>query len=134
MNIGLIAHDTKKILLQNFCVAYRSILAKHELYATGTSGRLIHEVTNLNIHKFLPGHVGGELQLASMIEQGNIDLLFCLHDPLKPKKNEPDAHALISLCDLHCIPLATNMASAEMLIKPLDRGELDWREIYREKQ
>ncbi|MDD3279585.1 MAG: methylglyoxal synthase [Lachnospiraceae bacterium] len=131
MNIGLIAHDAKKILLQNFCVAYRSILVKHELYATGTSGRLITEASNLTVHKFLPGHVGGEQQLASMIEQGNIDLLFCLHDPLKPKKHEPDAHELISLCDLHCIPLATNMASAEMLIKSLDRGELDWREIYR---
>ena len=131
MNIGLIAHDEKKTLLQNFCVAYRPILFRHELYATGTSGRLIQEAANLPVHKFLPGHVGGEQQLASMIEQGSIDLLICLHDPLRPKKHEPDAHELISLCDLHCIPLATNLASAEMLIKSLERGELDWREIYR---
>lgn len=131
MNIGLIAHDAKKTLLQNFCVAYRSILIKHELYATGTSGRLIQEAANLPVHKFLPGHIGGEQQLAAMLEQGDLDLLICLHDPLRPKKHEPDAHELISLCDLHCIPLATNMGSAEMLIKSLDRGELEWREIYR---
>lgn len=131
MNIGLIAHDAKKTLLQNFCVAYRSILVKHELYATGTSGRLIQEAANLPVHKFLPGHIGGEQQLAAMLEQGDLDLLICLHDPLRPKKHEPDAHELISLCDLHCIPLATNMGSAEMLIKSLDRGELEWREIYR---
>lgn len=131
MNIGLIAHDAKKTLLQNFCVAYRHILLRHTLYATGTSGRLIQEAANLSVYKFLPGHVGGEQQLATMIEQGSIDLLIFLHDPLKPKKNEPDAHELISLCDLHCIPLATNLASAEMLIKSLERGELDWREIYR---
>lgn len=131
MNIGFIAHDAKKMLIQNLCVAYRSILNGHELYATGTTGRLIQEAANLPVHKFLPGHVGGEQQLASMIEQGAIDLLICLHDPLKPQKHEPDAHELISLCDLHCIPLATNLASAEMLIKSLERGELDWREIYR---
>ena len=71
MNIGLIAHESKKKLLQNFCIAYRSILSKHELYATGTSGRLIEEATNLTVHKLLAGHVGGEQQMASMIE------LFC---------------------------------------------------------
>mgnify|MGYP001001354835 CR=1 len=131
MNIGLIAHDTKKTLLQNFCIAYRSILTKHELYATGTSGRLVQEETNLNVHKFLSGHVGGEQQLASMIDQGLIDLMFCFYDPLKPRKQETDVHELVRLCDLHCIPVATNMATAEMLIKSLDRGDLDWREICR---
>lgn len=131
MNIGLIAHDTKKTLLQNLCIAYRSILLKHELHATGTSGRLVQEAANLPVHKFLPGHLGGKQQLASMVEQGGIDLLICLHDPMSPKSYEPDVHELINLCDLHCIPLATNLASAEMLIKSLERGELDWREIYR---
>lgn len=131
MNIGLIAHDTKKALLQNLCIAYRPILLKHELHATDTSGRLVQEAANLSVHKFLPGHLGGEEQLASMVEQGGIDLLICLHDPMSPKSYEPDVHELINLCDLHCIPLATNLASAEMLIKSLERGELDWREIYR---
>ena len=97
MNIGLVAHDTKKMLMQNFCIAYRGILARNELYATGTTGRLIEEVTNLNIHKFLAGHLG----------------------------------AIVSLCDAHNIPIATNLATAELLIKALDRGDLEWREFYK---
>ena len=78
MNIGLVAHDTKKMLMQNFCIAYRGILARNELYATGTTGRLIEEVTNLNIHKFLAGHLGGEQQLGAQIEHNNIDLMIFL--------------------------------------------------------
>ena len=81
MNIGLIAHESKKKLLQNFCIAYRSILSKHELYATGTSGRLIEEATNLTVHKLLAGHVGGEQQMASMIEQNQMDLVIFLCGP-----------------------------------------------------
>ena len=69
MNIGFIAHDSKKHLMQNFCIAYRGILSKHELYATGTTGRLIEEAANLNVHKFLAGHLGGEQQMCAMIEQ-----------------------------------------------------------------
>ena len=74
MNIGLIAHDSKKKLMQNFCIAYRGILNKHELYATGTTGRLIEEVTNLNVHKYLAGHLGGQQQLASQIEHNDMDI------------------------------------------------------------
>ena len=84
MNIGLVAHDTKKMLMQNFCIAYRGILARNELYATGTTGRLIEEVTNLNIHKFLAGHLGGEQQLGAQIEHNNIDLMIFLRDPYTP--------------------------------------------------
>ena len=131
MDIGFIAHDTKKMLLQNFCIAYRGILSKNSLYATGTSGRLIEEATGLNVHKFLAGHVGGVQQLASMIEQNQLDLMLFLCDPLKPKKHEPDVHQIATLCDIHCIPFATNLATAELLIKSLERGEMDWREIYR---
>ena len=97
MNIGLVAHDTKKMLMQNFCIAYRGILARNELYATGTTGRLIEEVTNLNIHKFLAGHLGGEQQLGAQIEHNNIDLMIFLRDPYTPKRHEPDAHAIVSL-------------------------------------
>ena len=79
MNIGLVAHDTKKMLMQNFCIAYRGILARNELYATGTTGRLIEEVTNLNIHKFLAGHLGGEQQLGAQIEHNNIDLMIFMN-------------------------------------------------------
>ena len=85
MYIGLIAHDAKKKLMQNFCIAYRGILSKHELYATGTTGRLIEEVTNLTLHKYLPGHLGGSQQLGAQIEHNQIDLLIFLRDPLAPK-------------------------------------------------
>ena len=131
MNIALIAHDAKKKLMQNFCIAYRGILSKNELYATGTTGRLIEEVTNLNVHKFLAGHLGGEQQIGAAIEHNEIDLVIFLRDPEQPKQHEPDVHRIIRLCDVHSIPLATNLATAEMLIKSLDRGEMDWREIYR---
>lgn len=131
MNIGLIAHDAKKTLLQNLCIAYRAVLAKHTLYATGTSGRLIEEATGLNVLKYLAGHVGGVQQMGSQIEQNDLDLVIFLRDPEQQKQREPDVHRIIRLCDVHSIPLATNLATAEMLIKSLDRGEMDWREIYR---
>lgn len=131
MNIGLIAHDAKKKLMQNFCIAYRGILNKHELYATGTTGRLIEEVTNLSVHKYIAGHLGGEQQFGSQIENNDIDMVIFLRDPLHPKKHEPDINNIFTLCDIHNIPLATNLATAELLILALDRGDLDWREFYK---
>ena len=131
MNIGLIAHDSKKKLMQNFCIAYRGILSKNELYATGTTGRLIEEVTNLNIHKYLAGHLGGKQQLGSQIEHNQMDLLIFFRDPLTPHSHEPDVNDIFRLCDMHNIPLATNLATAELLIKSLDRGDLEWREMYK---
>ena len=131
MNIGLIAHDGKKKLMQNFCIAYRGILNKHELFATATTGRLIEEVTNLTIHKYLAGPLGGEQQMASQIEQNQLDLLIFLRDPLTPKSHEPDVNNVVKLCDTHNIPLAMNLATAELLILALDRGDLEWREMYK---
>ncbi len=131
MNIGLIAHDAKKKLMQNFCIAYRGILSKNQLYATGTTGRLIEEVTNLTVHKYIAGHLGGEQQLGSQIENNDIDMVIFLRDPLHPKVHEPDINNIFKLCDTHNIPLATNLATAELLIKALDRGDLDWREFYK---
>ena len=131
MNIGLIAHDGKKKLMQNCCVAYRGILAKHELYATGTTGRLIEDATGLQVHKLLTGHVGGEQQIGAMIEQNHIDLVLFLRDPETPKDNEPDITKAIRLCDIHNVPLATNIATAEVLLKSLERGDLEWREMYK---
>ncbi|WP_432628328.1 methylglyoxal synthase [Brotaphodocola sp.] len=131
MNIGLIAHDSKKKLMQNFCIAYRGILSKHELYATGTTGRLVEEVTNLNVHKYLAGHLGGQQQLAAQIEHNEMDMMIFLRDPLTPKSHEPDVNDVVRLCDIYNIPLATNLATAELLVKALDRGDLEWREIYR---
>ena len=130
MNIGFIAHDSKKHLMQNFRIAYRGILSKHELYATGTTGRLIEEAANLNVHKFLAGHLGGEQQMCAMIEQNQMDLVIFLRDPLNPKSHEPDIHKAIRLCDMHNIPLASNVATAELLIKSLEHGDLEWREAY----
>ena len=129
MNVGLIAHDSKKKLMQNFCIAYRGILSKHELYATGTTGLLIEEVTNLRIHKFLPGETGGARQLASQIEQGNLDMVIFLRDPLYVKAQEPEVNSIVRLCDSYNIPIATNLATAELLIKALERGDLEWRNI-----
>ncbi|MDY3919394.1 MAG: methylglyoxal synthase [Candidatus Limivivens sp.] len=131
MNVGLVAHDAKKKLMQNFCIAYRGILCKNNLYATATTGRLVEEVTNLNIYKFLAGHLGGIQQLAAQIENNQIDLMIFLRDPLSPKKHEPDIKNIFRLCDTHNIPLATNLATAELLIKSLDRGDLEWREMYK---
>ena len=131
MNIGLIAHDSKKKLMQNFCIAYRGILSKNELYATGTTGRLIEEVTNLNVHKYLAGHLGGSQQLGAQIEHNNIDLMIFLRDPVSPHAYESEVNSILHLCDMHNIPLATNLATAEVLLLALDRGDLDWRNVMR---
>ena len=131
MNIGLIAHDAKKKLMQNFCIAYRGILCKNELFATGTTGRLIEEVANLNVHIYPAGHLDGAQQLDAQIEHNEIDLVIFLRDPLSQKSHEPDVNSVVRLCDIHNIPLATNLATAELLIKSLDRGDLEWREMYK---
>lgn len=129
MKVGLLAHDSKKKLMQNFCIAYRGILTRHELYATGTTGTLIEEVTNLKIHKFLPGETGGVRQLTSQIEQGNLDMIIFLRDSSPEYDGEPDLSSVIRLCDMYNIPIATNLATAELLIHALERGELEWRNV-----
>jgi methylglyoxal synthase len=129
MKIGLIAHDGKKILMQNFCVAYREILMKHALYATGTTGRLIEDAANIPVNKLLTGHLGGEMQLCSMIEHDQIDAVIFLRDPLLQKKNDPVPHNILQLCDQIPIPIATNVASAEVLIREIEHGSMEWREV-----
>ena len=99
MNIGLIAHNSKKKLMQNFCIAYRGILSKHSLYATGTTGRLIEEVTNLNVHKYLSGHLGGEQQMCTDIEQDQLDLVIFLREPMAPNRMDPDGRGIIRMCE-----------------------------------
>ena len=131
MNVGLIAHESKKKLMQNFCIAYRGILSKHSLYATGTTGRLIEEVTNLNVHKYRSGHLGGEQQMCTDIEQDQLDLVIFLREPIAPNRMDPDGRGIIRMCDAHNIPVATNLATAELLIKALERGDLEWREMYK---
>ncbi len=131
MNIGLVAHDAKKKLMENFTIAYRHILAKHSLYATATTGRLVEEATNLTIYKYLAGHLGGVQQLGAQIAHNQIDMVIFLKDPLTKKPHEPDVGTLERLCDIHNIPVATNLATAELLVKALERGDLSWREIVR---
>ena len=131
MNIALIAHDAKKKLMQNFCIAYRGILSKNQLFATGTTGRLIEEVTNLSIHKYLAGHLGGEQQMGAQIANNDIDLMIFLRDPVSPHSYESQVNSILHLCDMHNIPLATNLATAEVMLLALDRGDLDWRNVMK---
>ena len=132
MNIALVAHDNKKTLMENLCIAYRHILVKHDLYATGTTGTLVAETSNLPVHKYLAGHLGGEQQLASQISNNDIDLVIFLRDPVDSKSYEPDINSVLRLCDIHNIPLASNLATAEALLLALDRGDLDWRNLIKE--
>ena len=131
MNIALIAHDNKKKLMENLCIAYRHILVKHSLFATGTTGRLIEEAANLSVHKYLAGHLGGEQQLGSQVAHNDIDLVIFLRDPVSQKHYEPDINSLMRLCDIHNIPLASNLATAEALLLSLDRGDIDWRKVLK---
>ena len=132
MHVALIAHDNKKKLMENLCIAYRHILSRHKLFATGTTGRLIEETCSLTVHKYLAGHLGGEQQLGSQVAHNDIDLVIFLQDPLTPKHYEPDINSLMRLCDIHNIPLASNLATAEAMLLALDRGDLDWRHLVRD--
>lgn len=129
MNIAVIAHDAKKELMVQFCIAYCGVLSRHKLFATGTTGKLVSEATGLEIVKFLSGSQGGAQQIGARISCDEIDLVLLFRDPLNPKPSEPDERVLLNLCDVHNIPVATNIATAEVLIHGLERGDLDWREI-----
>ena len=115
MNLGIIAHNSKKVLIEDFCIAYKNILAKHEVYATGTTGRRIEEVTSLHVHKFLAGSIGGDKQFMEMVERQDMDLVILFYNPVMIDPKEPN------------IPVATNIAAAELMILGLARGDLDWR-------
>ena len=127
MNIGLIAHNSKRTLLEDFCIAYKRIFSKHELYATGTTGRRVEEVTNLKVHKFLPGSIGVDKQFMEMIERNGMDMVLFFYNPAMIDPKEPDIYEISTRCDQYNIPIATNIATAESLILGLDRGDLDWR-------
>ena len=133
MNIALIAHDAKKELMTQFCIAYCGILSRHKLFATGTTGKMVAESTGLNIVKFLSGSQGGDQQIGSMIACNEIDMLLIFNDPLDAKDHEPNVASLLRLCDVHNVPAATNIATAEALIHALERGDLDWRDIVNPK-
>lgn len=114
-----------------FCIAYCGILSRYNICATGTTGKLVSEATGLHIQRFLSGSQGGDQQLASSISCNEIDLLVFFRDPLNPRSHEPNDINILRLCDVHNIPVATNIATAEALIHALERGDLDWREYMR---
>lgn len=128
MTIALIAHDAKKELMIQFCIAYCGVLSRHKLCATGTTGKLVSEVTGLEIQRYLSGRQGGDQQIAARIACDEIDVLLFFRDPINRKESEPNEMALLRLCDVHNVPVATNIATAEALIMALERGDLDWRE------
>ncbi len=132
MNIALIAHDSKKELMVQFCIAYCGILSKHNICATATTGKLVADTTGLNILRFMGGK-GGAQQIASRISYNEIDLLFFFRDPINRRSSEPDDADIFRLCDVHNIPFATNIATGEVLIQGLARGDLDWRNIVNPK-
>lgn len=129
MKIALIAHDRKKEEMVNFVTAYENVFQDHTLYATGTTGTRIMENTNLQINRFMSGPLGGDQQIGALVATNEIDLIIFLRDPLMAQPHEPDIIALLRLCDVQGIPCATNIATAEILVKALDRGDFAWREL-----
>ncbi|AJS61409.1 methylglyoxal synthase [Paenibacillus sp. IHBB 10380] len=129
MKIAFIAHDRKKDEMVNFVIAYESVFEGMKLYSTGTTGLRIMEHTKLDIHRFMSGPLGGDQQIGALVAQNEMDLIIFLRDPLMAQPHEPDINALLRLCDVQGIPLATNIATAEILVKALDRGDFAWREL-----
>ncbi|MCK0472095.1 methylglyoxal synthase [Halalkalibacter sp. APA_J-10(15)] len=128
MRIALIAHDKKKDDMVQFAVAYKLILSEHDLFATGTTGTRIMEATGLPVTRFKSGPLGGDQQIGALVAENKFDLILFFRDPLTAQPHEPDVTALVRLCDLQNVPLATNLGTAEVLIKGLERGDLLWRE------
>ena len=134
LNIALIAHDKKKDDIVKLSIAYQEILRKHTLYATGTTGTKIIEATGLSIHRFKSGPLGGYQQIGAYISDNKIDMVLFIRDPLTSQPHEPDISALLRLSDVYEIPLATNIGTAELLLRGLDAGFLNWREIAKKRE
>ena len=131
MKIAIIAHDIKKELMAQFCIAYCGILNKHNICATAVTAKYISEATGLSIDKLMSGDQGGEEQVASRIAYNEIDILLYFRDTRPDSKPNAAEHELLRMCDLYNIPVATNIATAEVIIMALDRGDLDWRELLK---
>lgn len=129
LKIAFIAHDRKKDEIVNFVLAYEHVFVGHGLYSTGTTGQRIMDVTNLKIHRYMSGPLGGDQQIGALVAQDELDLIIFLRDPLMAQPHEPDITALLRLCDVYGIPVATNIATAEVLVKAIDRGDFAWREL-----
>ena len=129
LNIAFIAHDRKKEEMVNFVTAYEHVFVPHKLYSTGTTGTRIMEQTELDIERFCSGPLGGDQQIGALVATNEMDLIIFLRDPLMAQPHEPDITALLRLCDVQGIPVATNVATAELLVRALDRGDFSWREL-----
>jgi methylglyoxal synthase len=134
VNIAIIANDKKKELITEFCLAYCGILSRHKICATATTGKYIYEATKLNIERLLSGYHGGMQQIASKIAYDEVDILILLRDPSSEIEYSGSELELVRLCDKLNVPVATNIATAEALILALDRGDLDWRALQRDKK
>jgi len=132
MNIGLVAHNNKKELMIAFCIAYKSILQNHELFATGVTGTIVYQSTGLFVNKLACGLLGQQ-QLEARAAYNELDIIFFFRDPDKLDEHEQELASLLRHCDANNIPIATNLATAEIIINGLDRGDLMWRENF-EKQ
>lgn len=128
MKIALIAHDEKKNEMVNFTIAYEHIFSKYTLYATGTTGKRIMDETSLSVNRLMSGPLGGDQQIGAMLATGELDLILFFRDPLTAQPHEPDVSALLRLCDVYGIPLATNIATAELLLLSIENGDFAWRE------
>ena len=129
MRIALIAHDKKKQKMINLAVQFKDVLAKHEIYATGTTGTMVMGETGIKINRMKSGPLGGDQQIGSMIANSELDLVIFLRDPLTAQPHEPDVSALMRLCDVTNIPLATNISIAEVMLRALEREEIPCRKI-----
>lgn len=127
MKITLIAHDQKKEDMVEFAIAYKPILEQHELFATGTTGQRIIDATSLSVTRFRSGPLGGDQQIGAMIANNDMDMVIFFRDPLTAQPHEPDISALMRLSDVYHVPLATNMGTAEVLLKGLEHGFIDFR-------
>ncbi|GAK02446.1 methylglyoxal synthase [Geomicrobium sp. JCM 19037] len=134
MNIALIAHDKKKDDLVDFAIAYKHILKEHVLFATGTTGMRITDETGLSIQRYLSGPLGGDQQLGARVATNGLDLVLFFRDPLTAQPHEPDIAALIRLCDVHQVPIATNMGTAEILINGMKDGRFTFREVMKREE
>jgi methylglyoxal synthase len=132
MNIAIMSHDNRKDLMVQFCTAYAGILSKHTLFATNTTGHMVSDATGLDVHCFLSFAHGGCQQIGARIAYNEIDLVLFFDDPNSPSMAE-DVTYISRLCDQNNIPYASNIATAEMLILGLARGDLDWRDIVNPK-
>lgn len=132
MRIALIAHDKKKQEMTKLAIRFKEVLEKHEIYATGTTGTIIMGETGIKINRMKSGPLGGDQQIGSMIADNQIDLVIFLRDPLTAQPHEPDVQGLFRLCDVTNTPLATNTASAEILLTALERDEIICRKVHAE--